>query len=370
MIRPKLSLLAGVLLLAVSTGACRLVETGGPATNPAPAPPVEEPASDEQSPAPQAPDNNTQAEDTAPPTQTSPHNYEGIPDPSKALGFDVWKDYPVDKRVKGERGRERLSCKGTADKPCLIDASSAEFVQLALSGEYAILQGGLVFAESDRGPWFYSDCHKCVIRDLIVVGTKTDNGHSSAIRMNNFNVWIRGKVRGFGDNRPNAREQDYHGMKIMRNDVWVLDAEIYDVSGDSIQVGDASRGAPERVYIGGGHFYNNRENAVDIKDSRDVVVSGVTMSGFKRTASSSGEALIVHDDAFDAVIVNNTIRDTGIGIVSSGKSGHRIENNTIEARAVGIQIRSTRNITVQGNDISAPRRVHVNGGGVSGSIQR
>jgi hypothetical protein len=81
------------------------------------------------------------------------------------------------------------------------------------------------------------------------------------VGIGNNTVWLRGSIQGLGDNRPNAREQDSHGMKIQARDVWVLDAEIYDVSGDSIQCGDASNGDCQRVYIGGGYMHHNRENA-------------------------------------------------------------------------------------------------------------
>ena len=177
------------------------------------------------------------------------------------------------------------------------------------------------------------------------------------------------KIHGFGDRRVDAPEQDYHGAKVMGRDVWILDSEIYDVSGDSVQCGDASRGDCQRVYIGGGWFHDNRENGVDIKDSRDVVVSGVTMSGFRPTNSSPGEALIIHDDAYDARIFDNIISGAALGIVSSGAAGHVIDGNTIQASREGIQLRNTRKITVTNNTIDAPTCVKKQSG-MSGTVQR
>ena len=71
------------------------------------------------------------------------------------------------------------------------------------------------------------------------------------------------------------------------------------------------------------------------------------MEGFRPTSSSPGEALIVHDDAYDARIYDNIIRDSTLGIVSSGRSGHIIDNDTIVA----------------------PIRIDVQGG-VTGTIQQ
>ena len=295
--------------------------------------------------------------------------YRGIPEPSKALGFDVRADYEADRTITGSRGKEALSCTGSEADPCVIDASGASFTRLSLSGSYVILDGGLVEAGSGRGPWFSSrDCNFCAIRDLEVAGPGTDSGHSSAVGLGPYNVWLRGSIHGFGDNRQDAREQDFHGIKLYGPHQWVLDAEIYDVSGDSVQIGDASRGSAELVYIGGGYFHDNRENGVDIKDSRNVVVSGVRMEGFLPTRSSSGVALVIHDDAFDAEIYDNVIADTTIGIVSSGVSGHVIQCNTVTAREIGIQLRHTRNITVIDNTIDAPRRIQTQGA-VTGTVQ-
>jgi hypothetical protein len=271
--------------------------------------------------------------------------------------------------VTGSRGDATLSCNGTEANPCLIDASGATFSHLTLNGTYVILQGGRVNSPAgDDSAFSARGCNFCVIRDVELSGAKSDEGHSTAAGLGMYNVWLRGSIHGFGDNRQTAAEQDYHGIKVLGSDVWILDAEIYDVSGDSVQVGDASRGAAERVYIGGGYFHHNRENAVDIKDSQDVVVSGVMMEGFRPTSSSPGEALIIHDDAYDARVYDNVVRDATLGMVSSGESGHVIDGNNIQALSVGIQLRNTSNLTVTDNTVSAPTRIQVQSG-VSGNIQ-
>jgi parallel beta-helix repeat protein len=305
-----------------------------------------------------------------PPDEPGSSAYRGIPEPSDVLGFDVWSDYATDQVLTGNLGNHTLSCNGTEADPCFIDASAATFTKLTVSGTYIVLQGGLVDAPSGSGGWFEShDCRYCVFRDVEVAGPKTDSGHSTAVILGWFNVWIRGSVHGFGDNRTSAGEQDFHGMKVLATDVWILDAEIYDVSGDSVQVGDATRASAERVYMGGGYFHHNRENAVDIKDSRDIVVSGVLMEGFRPTSSSPGEALIIHDDAFDARVYDSIVRDATMGMVSSGRSGHIIDGNNIQALSVGIQLRNTDNITVTNNTVSAPTRIDVQSG-VTGTVQQ
>ena len=225
-------------------------------------------------------------------------------------------------------------------------------------------------APPGRGSWFTAkNCSQCVIRDVEVAGPSINSGNSSAVSLASGSVWIRGSIHGFGNTDPNSPENDFHGIKTTSGtDIWILEAEIYNVAGDSVQVGDASRGSAQRVYIGGGYYHHNRENAVDIKDSTDIVVSGVLMEGFHPSSTSSGAALVVHDDAFDAKIYNNIVGDSNIGMVSSGRSGHVIDSNTIQASSMGIDLRGTTNITVSNNIINAPIPIRV-GGGVSGTVQ-
>jgi hypothetical protein len=333
----------------------------GPGPDPTPSP--------EPEPEPEPEPNPNPNPDPNPPTASCGSPYRGIPDPCAHLGFDIYAQYEIDQSINGTHGDADLVCNGTASDPCVIDAGGATFSRLGLRGQYAILQGAIVNAPASSGPMVHlSQCNNCVIRDSHVSGPKVDRSHSSAVMMGNNTVWLRGSIRGFGDNRPNAREQDFHGMKITVSDVWVLDAEISDVSGDSVQCGDASRGGCQRVYIGGGYMHHNRENAIDIKDSRDVVVSNVRMAGFRPTSSSPGEALIVHDDAYNSRILDNRIQDSTLGIVSSGRSGHLIEGNQVQALSQGIQLRNTSDITVRENQISAPTCVNRQSG-VSGMVQ-
>ena len=327
------------------------------------------PALAQSAPAPNPPELSIEGGVTVAPPQPSPGSeYRGIPDPSTALGFDVRGEYTANETVTGSLGNETLSCTGSPSNPCLIDATGATFESLTVSGSYVILQGGTVNARATDGAHMTLSCSYCVARDVEVSGPGVNTGHSTAVTLNSYSVWIGGSIHGFGENSVTAPEQDFHGIKVMNDDVWILEAEIYDNSGDSIQVGDASRGSASRVYIGGGYYHHNRENAVDIKDSRDVVVSGVYMEGFRPTSSSPGEAVIIHDDAYDARVYDNTIRDSTIGIVSSGLRGHIIDGNDVVGLSIGIQLRNTQDITVTNNTVSAPTPINLQSG-VTGTVQ-
>jgi parallel beta-helix repeat protein len=344
-----------------SAGAFTWVCSDG-ATEPAPDPisePTPEPTPD---PAP---------EPNPVPTASCGIPYRGIPDPCAHFGYDVYADYAVDEVITGNV--RLVSGVGTPADPYFVDASGLDRAGgFEIAGEYVVVVGGYVDYPRTDGPAIrMSNCNFCVVRDIEAFGDveNFNAGHDSAFSTGNNNVVIRLKLHGFGDRRIEAPEQDYHGMKIIGDtNVWVLDSNIYDVSGDSIQCGDASRGRCDNVYIGGGFMHDNRENGVDIKDSSNVVVSGVTMYGFAPTSSSPGEAIIVHDDAVGAKLYDNILYDTRIGIVSSGDSWHEITGNTIDANRRGIELRNTQNIIVEDNSITAPVCIDLQSG-VTGTVQ-
>ncbi len=301
-----------------------------------------------------------------PPTPTEWSEYRGIPDPSSILGFDVYGDYPTQETISGTNGDYTIQGQGTPSAPYLVDATDATFSKLTVEGEYVIVQGGTI--RSSYSGAFRSRASNSVFRDIDVGGNNSNQGHGSACGLASKNVWLRGAVHNFGLLGPTAPEQDQHGFKLQGSDQFVLDCEAFELSGDSVQAGDASRGAATRAYVGGGWFHNNRENGVDIKDSTDCVVSGVKMSGFEPTNSSPGEAVILHDDCVNARVYDCDISDCRLGIVSSGLRDNVIDGNTIVADSVGIQLRNTQNITVTNNDITAPERIEIQGG-ITGNIQ-
>jgi hypothetical protein len=112
--------------------------------------------------------------------------------------------------------------------------------------------------------------------------------------------------------------------------VWILDNLIHDNGEDAVQVnfhGDVPDKEPARhVYIGRNDMYGDRENALDLKICEDVVVSENRMSGYVETHTSSGEAVVVHQDQPTddyphprrVWVLNNEIFDSRLGVVITG----------------------------------------------------
>ena len=53
------------------------------------------------------------------------------------------------------------------------------------------------------------------------------------------------------------------------------------------------------VYIGGNVFHEDRENGVDLKTIRDVVVSQNVFYGYERSETSVGDAIVVGSNGYD-----------------------------------------------------------------------
>jgi len=308
------------------------------------------------------------------PTPT-PSRYRGIPDPSGVLGFDPYGEFPVDEVLTGAHRTLRLTRNGSPGDPYVIDATAASFTQLRVAGEYVMVLGGRIEAPADRGPWLHMlECTNCAVRGAEVVGPGVRTGNSAAVGLGLNSAWVGGAIHGFGD-RNSPFENDFHGIKVCTHagvdtNVFILDARIYDNAGDSVQVGDSSRCEANNVYIGGGMFFENRENAVDIKNSTNVVVSGVEMFGFAPTNTDPGSAIVIHDQARNAKIYDNVITNSNIGIVSSGLDGHEINGNSISTNgpnSIGFECRNTTNITFTDNDITA--RVPIANSNCRGTVQ-
>ena len=121
--------------------------------------------------------------------------------------------------------------------------------------------------------------------------------------------------------------------------VWILDNVLEYNAEDGIQVywkKGGSRGEPaEKVYIGRNIIRNNGENAVDIKQAFDVIVSGNEMYGYHRTdfpaSGSDGSAVVLNDDAPNdrLWIINNRIHDSSKAVRSQTKGRAYVIGNVI-----------------------------------------
>ena len=161
-----------------------------------------------------------------------------------------------------------------------------------------------------------------------------------------------------------ATEQDTHGVVIgsgVRH-VWIVGNRIHHNAGDSIRIGTnppAPEPQAEFVYIGRNELHDNGENAIDVKQCRNVVIAENVMYGFKVPASGSarGEAIVAHYNPSRVWVINNQIRDSARGIVSTSASGFYVVGNLVTGihddagGSHAVIFRSTRDAHIVNNTV-------------------
>ncbi len=138
-----------------------------------------------------------------------------------------------------------------------------------------------------------------------------------------------------GDLSPTVDQNDYTGVTTGPNTdrIWILDNDFSRLAGDAVLVGKAviadDSQRPSYIYMGGNDFYDNRENAIDIKESDHVFVIDNDCHGFEITTSSTGEAVVLHDGTENVWVVNNRIYDAEYGIITTKSTNTWFIGNTI-----------------------------------------
>lgn len=155
-----------------------------------------------------------------------------------------------------------------------------------------------------------------------VVRNYNPGRHSAAlVPAGSYIVLYRNRIYDNGDAKGEV-EADIHGIKTSTGSsyLWIVGNEIHHNGGDSVQIGDARTAEPwpHHIFIGGNTLHEDRENAVDIKQARDVIVSSNTMYGYRPSNSSNGEAAVTHNGPQRVWFVNNVVRDSHMGIVCTG----------------------------------------------------
>lgn len=161
--------------------------------------------------------------------------------------------------------------------------------------------------------------------------TSESDGGSNHAYLNNY-------IHHNGASVPLTAEADVHMFKISTNaytdHVWITDNEGTENSGDCAQFGTASSGIassawPSFIYFGRNDCYRNGENAVDIKNARDVIVTQNIASDYDNDPHReiAGECFVVHDDAIRSWFLFNLCYDAVEGIDEADSVDSRIIGN-------------------------------------------
>ncbi|WP_338869442.1 right-handed parallel beta-helix repeat-containing protein [Myxococcus stipitatus] len=163
---------------------------------------------------------------------------------------------------------------------------------------------------------------------------------------------------------------DSHGIVIQApsQNVTIRNNEIRGNAGDAIQCENIDPSKEARgINIIKNKLHHNGENGVDIKTCKEVVIRDNTMSRFRKSETSAGEAIVIHYSAQDVLIEGNHISDAGRGISVGGSlvggqpspQNVMVYGNTItniiksgSSDGVGIRVENASDVDIVGNSIS------------------
>ncbi|NBC45423.1 DUF1565 domain-containing protein [Corallococcus exiguus] len=143
--------------------------------------------------------------------------------------------------------------------------------------------------------------------------TMFNNAKGPTIENNNIHDFVR-----------TTGNKDSHGivMQPASYDATVRNNDIHDNSGDSVQClgpeGFSDLPPATGLLVENNHFFNNRENAVDIKTCHDVTIRNNRMHKFQPSETAKGDALVIHYSAKNVLVEDNELYDAAKGISVGG----------------------------------------------------
>ena len=196
------------------------------------------------------------------------------------------------------------------------------------------------------GIHFRQTSNHCAVRNCIIHGAPTNYGRD-AMYLQTDSAWQSGDTISdivFYHNKigPNGEEPPTFESGIMGLGIntvtlrcWVLENYFYHNAEDNIHILAAGgHGGPAQfIYIGGNTFDGDGENAVDIKQSYDVIVSSNEMRNFYLThwphSGAAGEAIVFNDDTPSnrKWAINNVIHDCNVGVRSQSIGDNYVVGN-------------------------------------------
>ena len=184
---------------------------------------------------------------------------------------------------------------GTAAAPVFVRGVGTPVLAV---GELRIIAGELpggrgrrawTAAASRMGPGDHLALRRSEVRGY------APGSHSAAVAIEGTDVVVHAnEIHRNGDASGTRRggRARRQGPRPATPGVWIVDNHIHHNGGDAVQIGSSRADEPwaEHVYIGRNHLHDDRENGVDIKQARDVVVSENQIHSYRPSSSSSGEA--------------------------------------------------------------------------------
>jgi len=193
---------------------------------------------------------------------------------------------------------------GTAEQPVFIRGWDPEnrvtILQntYRLGGQYTIIEN-LEFYMGATPKVKYNSPSHVALRNLEVhdpVGSTLSGTSAVPVQGDDiviYNNHIHHKIQLYPDG---SRIEDAMGVYVQSGSqrTWVVDNHIHDMSGDAVHACHHCDPPPRFIYIGRNVMHDDWENAIDIKNSEDVIISQNVMYGYK-VFRSDGTPMVVNN---------------------------------------------------------------------------
>jgi hypothetical protein len=236
--------------------------------------------------------------------------------------------------VHGDCAGSTITAEGTAERPVFIRGSNAACTsgQMVFRGSYLIAEqitfdNCRVVAGERTAPVNHFALRRSIVRNY------SPQRNSSAISPNGTHIVIfANEIHNNGDSASPV-EIDIHGIKPDSGSsyIWYVDNHVHHNGGDAIQIGDAASKEPwvHHVFVGRNTMHEDREEAVDIKRARDVIVSENVAYGYVRSSTSRGGVAVAHDKGEWIWFIANTAHSSAEGFVSTGSKNYFVVGNLL-----------------------------------------
>ena len=282
---------------------------------------------------------------------------------------------------------------GTAANPIFIRGVGLQIprfdtMNIRVGGSYLVIEN-LDLNDSTIGLHHSRASDHISMRSLEVHGGPVSYGTAVGVGQGTYVVVYNNYIHNNGD--PNAAdENDFHAVSAGYRDgrhaehVWIVDNHMHGNGGDSVQINSgnvALADVARYIYIGRNIMHEEGENAVDLKQCADVVVSQNLMYKFRPTqfaySGSDGTPMVVNGDLpkENIWILFNEIADSSNAIRSEESSyivGNKIYDilgNPEGGGGYGILTWPASTLYILGNTMENVRRgISHQGGGTGKAV--
>ncbi|RKH45219.1 hypothetical protein D7Y23_26190 [Corallococcus sp. AB050B] len=204
-----------------------------------------------------------------------------------------------------------------------------------------------------------------------------NNAKGPTIENNNIHDFVR-----------TTGNKDSHGivMQPASYDVTVRNNDIHDNSGDSVQClgpeGFSQLPPATGLLVENNHFFNNRENAVDIKTCHDVIIRNNRMHHFLPSETAKGDVVVIHYSANNVLVEDNEVYDGAKGISVGGNHEGPVPQAVVVRRnrvhditdagggeGTAIRLENSKGTVVVNNTITRSRAGIILGHGTGGPTE-